>query len=203
MQIPNFSANVGEGLRLQGPLLCALFAAAQTKIGAGAQKKRKTPVALDSELWVIYPNAHMFGTFSGQPNNFNKQNFIDIIANNGRFFSQLGIMGLFPLLLLLLTAKVLAGNALMPRNVRQVSGARTSWWVTVFHLFQFFPRLLYFALIVPSVSKCPPCFKKKKKRKKSPCRPPAFYCAVKIIQGMLRCACESAGREKSEGEAEL
>lgn len=29
---------------------------------------------------------------------------------------QLGVMGLFPLLLLLLTAKVLAGNASMPRN---------------------------------------------------------------------------------------
>lgn len=61
---------------------------------------------------------------------------------------QLGIMGLFPLLLLLLTAKVLAGKALMPRSVRQLSGSPSSWWVTVFHFLQPFSALLYFALVV-------------------------------------------------------
>lgn len=117
---------------------------------------------------------------------------------------QLGIMGLFPLLLLLLTAKVLAGNALMPRNVRQASGSRSSWWVTVFPLSPVFPPLLYFALVI--VQRVRDTFlnaPRASKKKKGPCRPPAFYCAVKIIQVMLRCAFESAGREKSEGEAEL
>lgn len=103
-QIPKLSANVGEGLRLQGLLLCALFAAAEPKIREGAQKKRKTPVASDSELWVIYPNPYTFGTFSGQPNNFNKQNFIDIIANNGRCFPA-GNNGLVPLIIVIINRK--------------------------------------------------------------------------------------------------
>lgn len=63
-QIPKLCANVGEGLRLQGLLLCALFAAAEPKIREGAQKKRKTPVASDSELWVIIPKfLHVWNFF--------------------------------------------------------------------------------------------------------------------------------------------
>lgn len=86
MCIPNLSANVRRGLLL-------LFQLQQNqpspsckkkinkiiiitiKLHGGAQKKRKTPVASDSELWDIYPNPHMFGTFSRRPNHFNKQKF--------------------------------------------------------------------------------------------------------------------------------
>lgn len=140
MQIPNLSANVGEGLRLQGLLLCALSPLRRRE---GAQKKRKTPVASDSELWVFYPDPYMFETFSGQPNNFNNQNFIDIIANNGRCFPA-GNNGPVPLIIVIINRKSSGCKRAHAQKCSPGFGSRSSWWVTVFH----FLPLLYFALVI-------------------------------------------------------
>lgn len=88
-----------------GPLLCTLADPTSPKIREGGPEKEKNTCCFrQTELWDITPNRYMFGTFSRQPNNFNKQSFIDIIANNGRCFPA-GNNGLVPLIIVIIDRK--------------------------------------------------------------------------------------------------
>lgn len=143
----------------------------------------------------------MFGTFSRQPNNFNKQNFIDIIENNGRCFPA-GNNGLVPLIIVIINRKSSGWKRSHAQKCSPGFGLSIFVVGDCFSLStvlppRFISHLLSCSLFRDSFLNATPCFKN------GPCRPPAFYYAVKIIQVMLCCAFKSAGREKSEREAEL
>lgn len=91
--------------RSGGPLLRTLSEPTSRKIREGGPEKEKNTCCFrQTELWNINPDRYMFGPFSRQPNNFNKQSFIDIIANNGRCFPA-GNNGLVPLIIVIINRK--------------------------------------------------------------------------------------------------
>lgn len=90
---------------IRGPLLCTLLEPTVLQNPRRSPEKEKNTCCFrQTELWDIYPNHYMLGTFSRQPNNFNKQSFIDIIANNGRCFPA-GNNGLVPLIIVIINRK--------------------------------------------------------------------------------------------------
>lgn len=95
----------GGAPAIRGPLLCTLLEPTVLQNPRRSPEKEKNTCCFrQTELWDIYPNHYMFGTFSRQPNNFNKQSFIDIIANNGRCFPA-GNNGLVPLIIVIINRK--------------------------------------------------------------------------------------------------
>lgn len=107
----------------------------------------------------------MFETFSRQPNNFNKQNFIDIIENNGRCFPA-GNNGLVPLIIVIINRK---SSGWKRSHAQKCSpGFGLSIFVvadsfslsTVFQPPCFISHLLSCSLFRDSFLNATPCFKK-------------------------------------------
>lgn len=96
---------VGEGLRLRGLLLCALFAAAQpknTRRSPETEKNHLLPQTLNSGSFT--QTLLCLELFQGSQIISTSKNFIDIIANNGRCFPA-GNNGLVPLIIVIINRK--------------------------------------------------------------------------------------------------